>query len=340
MPKPTPIYRDHDEQYRADSCKPLVEAAKKSMRLETLRHGHYPGRELPAGVLSHVKMVGFWDAPRDQDWGLSWHRNEGVELTFLETGSLVFGADGRDYDLSAGDLTITRPWQLHRVGRPNITASRLHWLIIDLGVRRPDQPWKWPSWLLLAPSDVDELTDKLRFSEQPVWRATPDVRRCFQAIGHAVEDDGDGSSVSRLTLRLNDLFMLLLDMLRDRKVQLDESLTTTRRSVHLFLEDLRANPDNLALNWTVEEMAHSCGLRVSQFTQHVKCLVNTTPMQYLTQCRVDRAVALLQASPDAGITETALECGFASGQYFATIFKRRFGCTPRALRRQGGTASI
>lgn len=323
---------DHDETYRADTCGPLITAAGKTLRLEALRRGHYPGSALPGESLPGVKMVGFWDAQRDQEWGLPWHRNEGVEITFLETGRLRFGADRREYDLQAGDLTITRPWQLHRVGCPNVTASRLHWLIIDFGVRRPDQPWQWPPWILLTLADTEEITDSLRLCERPVWKASAEIRRCFRAISQAIEADHNGSSISRLTLRLNDLFVSLLDLFRSTPVQPDRSLTTTLRSVQLFLEDLRAHPEHLALEWSVEEMARSCGLGVSQFSHHVKCLVNTTPMQYLCQCRVHRAAELLKATPNVSITDTALELGFSSSQYFATVFKRHFGYSPRCLR--------
>jgi AraC family L-rhamnose operon regulatory protein RhaS len=66
MPRPIPIYKDHDEMYRADTCNPLVQAAEsRTVRLEALRHGHYPGRMLAAGAMSGLKMVGFWDADTD-----------------------------------------------------------------------------------------------------------------------------------------------------------------------------------------------------------------------------------------------------------------------------------
>ena len=102
------------------------------------------------GTLSGLKTVGFWDADHDQAWGLDWHRNEGLELTFLETGTLAFSVDATRCQLHPNDLTITRPWQPHRVGNPAVSAGRLHWLILDLGVRRPHQTWQWPKWLILT----------------------------------------------------------------------------------------------------------------------------------------------------------------------------------------------
>jgi len=333
VPCAIPIYRDHDETYRADSCQPLRQAAAGGgVRLEALRHGHYPGGALPAAALPGIKMIGFWDAAEDQPWGLDWHRNEGVEITFLERGALAYGADGKHYLLQPDDLTIARPWQLHRVGDPRVTASRLHWLIIDIGVRRPHQPWKWPPWLLLARPDLDELTKTLRHNEQPVWRANPDLRRSFREIARTIEAKSDEHAISRLTLRVNDLFLSLLEMFRIKRVRLDTSLTTSRRTVQLFLADLRANPEHLSERWTLAGMADSCGLGRTQFVHHVRSLTNMSPLQFLTHCRLEASVEALCDRPRRPITEIALACGFSSSQYFATVFAAHFGCGPREFR--------
>jgi AraC-like DNA-binding protein len=333
MLRTIPIYYDHDERYRADTCRPLVDAAAKGeVRFKALRHGHYPGRLLPDKTLPGVKMVGYWDAKEDQTWGLPWHRNEGVELTFLESGSLRFAVDQREYCLQPNDLTITRPWQLHRVGCPNVSVSHLIWLIIDVGVRRPHQPWQWPPWVVLTRPDLDQLTDLLRHNEQPVWRATTNIRCCFQAIARALETDRDRSSISLLAVRLNELLLLVLDMLREKRLAVDRSLSSTRRTVELFLEDLRTHPEHLAMKWNLKTMAESCGLGITQFVHHVRSLTNMSPARFLNKCRLDLAAKLLEGTSEPSITEIALACGFSSSQYFATCFAKRFGCNPRSFR--------
>jgi len=333
MPTPIPIYKDHDETYHADSCRPLVAAAeRRRVHLEALRHGHYPGRMLPTGAMPGLKMVGFWDAEADQDWGLDWHRNEGLEVTILESGDLSFAAEGRQYNLHSGHLTITRPWQLHRIGDPYITASRLVWLIIDLGVRRPNEAWKWPSWLLLSKPDMEELTDILRHNEQPVWNATPALCKCFRTIAQAVAADRDGSHISHLSLRISESFLLLLEMLRMKNVKLDRGLSSTRRTVEMFLHDLRIHHQNLSLEWTLEEMASSCGLGLTQFVHHVRGITNMSPLKYLNHCRLDMAAKMLRESSGASITDVALATGFSSSQYFATQFRRHFGVSPKEFR--------
>ncbi|MEW6357832.1 MAG: AraC family transcriptional regulator [Planctomycetota bacterium] len=329
MAKLPPIYKEHGRTYQADTCRPVKQAVEQgAMRLRALARGTYPGRQLPARALRGVCAVGFWDATKPQDWGLDWHRNEGIELTFLESGSLAFGVEDREHLLRPDDLTITRPWQPHHVGNPNVGVGRLHWLILDVGMRRPHQQWKWPPWLVLAEEDLAELTVMLRQNEQPVWRTNADVRRCFQRIARAVEAD-EGGDMSRLPLHLNELFVLVLEMFRQREIPLDESLQSSRRTVELFLADVRRN---FAEPWTLKDMARQCGLGMTRFVHYCKQITNMTPMQHLSRCRVEQASKLLQERPRMSVTDVAFDCGFSSSQYFATVFRQHVGCSPRAFR--------
>ncbi len=330
-----PYYQDRGAVFQADACRPLVLASRRrEIRLESLVHGHYPGRKLPPDVLPGVKMMGFWDAEREQVWGLPWHRNEGLELTFLETGSLGFRVEDQSYTLHPDHLTITRPWQRHRVGEPHVQPGRLHWVILDVGVRRPHQQWRWPSWLILGRGDLTHLAQILRRSEQCVWAANPEIRRCFQDIARSIETAEEECLHSRLAVRINELFLLVLELLRKHPVSVDRSLSTTMRTVELFLAELRDNPENLELEWTAQEMARTCGLGVTQFSSHVRRLTNMSPMQHLKRSRLETAAALLRESGRT-VTDIAVSCGFGSGTYFSTVFSEHFGCSPREFRTRG-----
>jgi len=333
MLKTPAIYRGEAETYLADTCMPVRRAVAEG-RLEqvALARGTYPGRTLASGHLPGVKSVGYWNAPHDQDWGLPWHRNEGIEITLIETGNLYFAVEDQAHLLQADDLTITRPWQPHRLGNPHVTANCLHCLILDVGVRRPHQAWKWPRWLVLTDTDRRELTDMLRHNEQPVWHSAGEIRLCFRRIAQAVKDDRGGSSVSRLAALLNELFVLLLDMFRHHKIPLNQSLSSTARTVELFLGDLTQSSTHLAQCWTVDSMAKQCGLGSTRFIHYCKQLTNMTPAQYLNRSRVEMAAKLLLDEPDSPVTRIALACGFSSSQYFATVFRRQFGCTPGQFR--------
>lgn len=334
------LFTDKAERHLADTCEPLLAATRRGdVRLQALVRGAYPGRPMSHRMLSGVCSVGFWDAMQPQPWGLDWHRNEGLEITFLERGSLSFGIGSETVELTPGTLTVTRPWQPHRVGNPHVAPSRLHWLIIDLGVRRPNQPWRWPPWLMLAPDDLQRLTELLRHNEHAVWPTDQETRECWQRIGRAVEEDVDGSSHSRLRVHVNELLLLLAETVERRKPHLDPSLTSAERTVGLFLAELRRNESQRSHPWTVSTMANRCGLGVTHFVQLCHQLTNRTPARYLTWCRIEAARELLVRQPPVPITEVALACGFSSGQYFATVFRREVGNSPAAFRNQGRVAT-
>ena len=331
-----PIFKSPAESLEADTCQPLTEAAARGeVRLRALVHGHYPGAKLPGGALPGLKTVGYWDAVRAQNWGLPWHQNEGIEITFLESGNLCFAAGEKEYTLQPDTLTITRPWQKHRVGNPLVSTSKLHWFILDVGVRRPNQKWRWPPWIVLSQPDLDQLMAILRCTEKPVWHAPGEIRQCFRAIGSAVDADSKGSSVSVLTVRLNEMLLVLLDLLRRKTSRLDRALTSSRRTVQMFLDDIAQHQQHLCMEWTVQAMAESCGLGITQFVHIVKQLTNMTPLHYLNNYRLRLAAKLLCEHPTDSVTDIAQACAFSSSQYFATVFRRRFGCSPTSFRAGG-----
>jgi len=326
-----PIYRERGRTYHADSCDPLVRACRNgALEVQALSRGTYPGTRLPGSELDGLRSVGFWDAKHDQDWGLEWHRNEGLELTFLETGSVEFALENSSYTLAPGNLAITRPWQPHKIGLPNVGAGRLHWIILDVGIRHPHQEWKWPRWLVISAGDMRELTQFMSQNEQPVWKTTPGIQNCFKQISRTVVSYQKKTGTSRLAVYINELFLLVLELFRSQKMTLSKSLTSARRSTKLFLSAL---PANVADQWTLDSMAKTCGLGTTRFTHYCRQLTNCTPVEYLNRVRLEKAAGLLRNNREMNITEIAFACGFSTSQYFATVFRRQFKRTPAAYRR-------
>jgi AraC-like DNA-binding protein len=324
------VFFNQGETYHADRCEPLREAVRRGeVRLSALVRRGYPGRLMPKTMLPDVSTVGFWDATGTQSWGLDWHRNEGIELTYLARGKTAFFVENELFALESGHLTITRPWQRHRVGNPNVGPSRLCWLILDVGVRRPDQVWKWPEWLILSPADLRRLTTLLSHNEQPVWRASDEIGACFERMAALVQTKSPLNVQTRLRLYINELFIALAELLEEEEAALDPHLVSTHRTVEMFLNGL---PHHLEHPWTLPEMAEQCGLSCSAFAEYCRRITNLTPTKHLIHCRVEAAKRLLTGEPDLSITDIAFSCGFQSGQYLATVFRQKTGLSPRAWR--------
>lgn len=326
---PSPIYQNGADRFEIDDCGPQFKALREGkIELHALSKGHYPGKRMNSNVLPGLTNVGFWNCRGSQDWGLDSHRNEGLEIVFLETGGMGFEVDGKVHSLQAGNLTVTRPWQLHKLGDPHIGRGRLCWLILDVGVRRPNQEWTWPSWVVLAPRDLAELTRKLRRGEQSVWVANPRMRQVFRDLAECVLHWNEPRVGSRLVVAVNRLLVELLDVLAEQQLVESSELVSRRRTVELFLNDLLENPASCAEPWTLEGMAAQCGMGITAMAKYCKELVNIGPMAYLNQCRLEHAARALRAFPGVSVTETAMRLGFNSSQYFATLFRKRYQMTP------------
>jgi AraC family L-rhamnose operon regulatory protein RhaS len=315
--------------YHADTCLPLVDAVeRKKLKFKALARYTYPGDRLSDETLG-LNSVGYWDANEPQDWGLDWHRNEGIEIHFLESGSMPYAQENKEMELLPNYLTITRPWEAHKVGNPHIGMGKFYWVILDLDVRRPHQNWIWPDWIMLAPNDLDRLTTILRQNEKVLWKADNRISECFQRIGKAVDTDLKGSNSSRIRLFINHLLILLLDLMDAEEVELNEQLTDSSRSVQLFLKELEKN---LSEAWSIEQMAKSAGVGLTRFTHHCKRLTNLTPMRYLMMKRLELSKKILLKNDHLSVAEVAFSCGFSTSQYFSTVFKKHEKCTPLEYR--------
>ena len=71
---------------------------------------------------------------------------------------MPYSQESQELELLPNNLTITRPWEVHKVGGPFIGMGKFYWIILDLDVRRPHQNWSWPDWIILAPKDLISLS--------------------------------------------------------------------------------------------------------------------------------------------------------------------------------------
>jgi AraC-like DNA-binding protein len=84
-------------------------------------------------------------------------------------------------------------------------------------------------------------------------------------------------------------------------------------------------------NVAVEEAARVACLSPFHFHRLFLALHGTTPHRYVRQLRLERARTMLRAGWP--VIEAALACGFESVSSFTALFRKSFGLTPGAIRR-------
>jgi len=77
----------------------------------------------------------------------------------------------------------------------------------------------------------------------------------------------------------------------------------------------------------MEQLARIANMSVSSFKQKFKSQMGLPPREYINAERIRAAGAMLQEG--FSVVDTAMELGFSSSNYFAVVFRRHQGCSPR-----------
>jgi two-component system response regulator YesN len=84
------------------------------------------------------------------------------------------------------------------------------------------------------------------------------------------------------------------------------------------------------VDFSVEKAAMELHLSPSGMRRAFVSSLGTSPVQYLTELRMNRAVELLINST-LSIKEIAAECGYEDEKYFSRVFKKKYGYPPSAF---------
>ncbi len=86
--------------------------------------------------------------------------------------------------------------------------------------------------------------------------------------------------------------------------------------------------------WTVHGLANAVGMSRSSFSARFQSLVGSPPLTYLTQVRMNLAAIALKGDARVSLTEAANQVGYDSESSFGRAFKRHFGVSPGAFRKE------
>jgi AraC family transcriptional regulator len=90
---------------------------------------------------------------------------------------------------------------------------------------------------------------------------------------------------------------------------------------------------SLAESPTLTELAANAGLSPYHFLRAFKSAVGVPPHRYQMQLRMNRARELLETT-DLSVTEIAAQVGYDDPSYLGRLFRKHFGTTPAAYRRE------
>jgi AraC-like DNA-binding protein len=220
-------------------------------------------------------------------------------------------------------------WNLERLARSSVAGVALEAeaegtaLVVtgQLTIERAHQQHWWgmlPPWIMARAS-----------AESAAW-----LEATLAFIASEAESSRPGTQ--SLLSRLSDL--LVLQVLRRHTEALELGQPETKSWLNALAEpqigaSLALLHSESARAWTVEGLARKVGMSRSAFAARFTRLVGQPPLYYLTCVRMQQAASLLRDTSIAS-AEVAERVGYVSDTAFCKAFKRAFGQSPGAYRRQ------
>lgn len=112
---------------------------------------------------------------------------------------------------------------------------------------------------------------------------------------------------------------------------LTEFKETTYKKNKLITYALEYFNDNFNTAINIKEYADNCNISCCWFIRSFKEYIGTTPIQYITNIRINKAKSLLSSS-SLSVSEISDLIGYENPLYFSRIFKKNVGVSPLAYR--------
>lgn len=194
------------------------------------------------------------------------------------------------------------------------------------GYRGEEEPW-YVHWITFSGHHIESMLHYVGMNGTGVYEIAEiavlesHIRKALATLKSDSPLRGvDGSGI---------VYQLILDFLKYFQRDGNESHSNLVMKVKPAL-DLIEN--EMAQPLSLEDLAGSIGVTPQYFCDIFRSVTSRRPMEYVNQRRIERAKHLLLLEPQTKVHDIARRVGFESDSYFATVFKRLEGVSPRQYR--------
>ena len=219
------------------------------------------------------------------------------------SGKGEFEVGGRTWQVSTGDLFFARPSQLIRY-----TADEQY-------------PWEY-SWVGFNGACAHKLAAQLPFTDDAPVHHTSDPDGMRAALANIYSSRGLQPQDEAAMVGYLYLFIAAL-----MKETIAGKPHSTSSSSQYVLNAIKYIQFNYSHDISIDDVAKSVGVSRSHLYRVFMLNVGKSPIDYLTEYRINEACKLLRAG-HLSIAEVAVSVGFFDQFYFSRVFKRAKGVPP------------
>lgn len=253
------------------------------------------------------------------------HWHEEVEFVVIKKGEGMIHVDLVVYEVTAGDIVIILPGQLHSIEQKGSLFMEYENILFrekllttsgqDLCSRRFLEP------LFRGMLDFPTLLDRSCVL-YPVFSDT--IAKIDELCDHRPEG-------YQLAVK-GHLYQIMFGLI---SISQAREHTTNQKSVEKIKLILTYIRENYQRSISIEEIAQVCYYSKSHFMKFFKESMGMGFIQYLNDYRLSVASQMLLATGDS-VLNIAERNGFENLSYFNRVFKRKYGVSPGQFRRNRG----
>ena len=230
------------------------------------------------------------------------HINDALEIYVLIEGDVSFAVEGSRYDLSPGDVIITKPNEIHGcILNSNSVHNHLCF------------------WFDTSNSFIFEPFLKHELGHNNLIRPDEESKkRLYFIYSEFLKASDEGDIHKQFYLSLEMLHILKRFVLEEGQAEVPSPI------VREIISDMNQNFKKIR---NLDYFTVKYYLSPSTLNRLFKRYIKTTPKTYLETKKLSFSRMLLMAGKS--VSEAARESGFDTPTNYIRTFKRRFGITPK-----------
>ncbi len=251
---------------------------------------------------------------------VTWHSHPFYEILLLSEGATAYEfRDGATAELSGGQFLIIPPNIVHRGLNELRKPGSLSGVMIapQMSNATLHTPFSF--------TDLVWMQQSLDRAAYTPLKMSPQLKSLIKSLPVEIAAFNPSSPACILRIRLV-VCQIVFEVVTH--------LTGSSAVIPATVVDhaIRFMHENLDSPTSIDKIAKTVGCSRARLFEVFKETTGLTPNDYWQRVRVERAYQQLLTTRDS-ISKIAEDCGFATSQYFCTVFRKYWGISPRDCRK-------
>ena len=259
------------------------------------------------------------------------HYNNGIEICYSHRGTFHWVVEGEPLSITANQVSITCPWQKHWPVNHAFNVGDLSWLILTPEQFSKDNNLKLGNWSHLTGVLESQLHDLLlKNSPLKLSLYAQEIGTCMTEMAQelALKKMGYEWRFNRL---IDELLLYIIRSVDEDQPLQSPSLFSEVQEIEKILQK------DWSKKWNLDSLSEKLYLSPSSLNEKFRHQLGYSPMEFINSIKVKEAKRRLQDSNDS-VTTIAMDLGFSTSQYFASVFKKWEGFTPKEVQKKARAA--